>query len=139
MGLLSEERTLSFLITHGKMPRFDVYEAVKHLHEKGLVKVHVDKKQGLEDSKGTPAKKRRRGPRRNALPLMASLCVFGIALYFGGRTVAPHLKSVVTTGLAAPAASANGRSRVENELRWKIEAYRALNGKYPRTFSSGHL
>jgi hypothetical protein len=129
-GLLSQERTLSHLIANGKMPRFETYEALKHLKDKKLIKVTLDERE-LDEVKGRHKKKRKvRRARANPLPVMGAILLFLFAIAWGASIGAPHLRAIMTHG-TSPAETSVSRNRAREQLRFKLEAYRALYNTYP--------
>lgn len=130
-GLVNRERTLSYLISKAQMPQYEVYEAVRHLHEKGLVTVTADKTaQRADEGKTRAQKKRRTKARKNIFPFAVAVVLFVGALGWFARGAIPHYQGVIAAG-GVQTASAIARNRVEASLRQRIEAYRARNGHYP--------
>jgi hypothetical protein len=134
LKLLGEDRTVSYLISHAKMPKFETYEALKHLREKKLIKAESDKK--AEPEELAKDSKRKRGIRRsrNIFPMAAALALFLSAVIIGARNFSLHVRPQllnrdVTTG------SSIERNRAEDHLKWLLEAYRAQNGYYPSSLS----
>jgi hypothetical protein len=130
-AMLTEERTLSYLIAHATVPQFETYEALKHLSEKGLISVAMDPAVQEQIEKAKQSESRTREARaRNIIPFMASLVLFAAAMFWGAKTTLPHI-----AGIAMQPASATGvnveRNRVEAKIRWKLEAYRAVYSNYP--------
>ena len=131
-GLLDRERTLSHLIGHGKMPQYETYEAVRHLHEKGLVE--IDLAEGASAAREAEVGKRirRKRARKNPLPFVLSFLLFGASMAWGVHRVTPHVSSFFTGGSHTESnASSVLRNRTESRLRWALEAHYARNGSYP--------
>lgn len=132
LALIVDTVTIRDLIARGKMPTFEVYEALKLLVDKELVRVRAVEVTGAASADAPSRRRRRRrsGP-RNPLPFVASLVLFaaaaGVGLYRPAMSVlngdALHV-TILQDGEMA-------RTRLEHHLRWLIEAYRAENGAYP--------
>jgi hypothetical protein len=132
LAILEEEHPLNYLIAHAKMPKFETYEALKHLKEKNLVKAHVPEgiPQG-EKAIHIPKVASRRQP-RNALPIVFAILLFCASLLFGGRTAITQIRSYAsTTGAKVGKEATIARNRTEHRLRWALEAYYARRGEYP--------
>jgi hypothetical protein len=129
--LLDHERTLGELIAAARMPKYEVYEAVKHLHDKKLVTVELSEEMQEQRQVSQEKKKRKkRGPRRNVLPLLVSVVLFAAAGYWGFRSVMPYFWTSTRSADATVL-----RNRTEAEVRGILEAYFAEYGKYPQTLS----
>ena len=138
LDLLSIERTIDEIIPRAKIPRFDTYEALKQLKEKNLIEVS-------QPDRATPAREEaplvRKPPRgrggRNPLPVLAAGLVFAACALWGARDVLPFFDR--STGALATAGatirSARERNRIEEEIRWCLEVYRAKHGAYPDDLS----
>jgi hypothetical protein len=140
-GLLTQDRTLAALIASAQMPKYEVYEAVRHLHEKKLVKIELSKEMQEQLQAAQEAKhKRSRGPRKNPLPLLVTMVLFACSAAWGFRTVVPYIQAMAPRHVAV---SSIARNRVEAEIRWLLETYYAEFGRYPETLSilkkSGHV
>jgi hypothetical protein len=130
LALLTDIVSIRDLVASGKMPLFEVYEALKLLKEKDLIKVKDEHPTGAgtTTAAGRSARGRSLG---NPLPLVAAallLCAAGVVGM--GDTV----RRVATEGVDAAAIARDDaleRSRLEHSLRWRIEAYRARHGFYP--------
>lgn len=144
--LLDGEHPLGHLIANGCMPRYDVYEAVRHLHDKKLVTIELSKEMQEQLQSQQESRKPGRAPRRNPLPMLVAMVVFAAAAMWGGRDIVPIFPqsepvNVETGDPVTPHSIA--RNRVEAELRWLLEAYYAEFGRYPETVTilkkSGHV
>jgi hypothetical protein len=141
--LIIKDRTLGELIARAKMPRYEVYEAVRQLHEKDLVEIELsaEMKEQIEAEAQTKKKKPRRRPRKNPLPLMVSLLLFAASAAWGMRTVVPYIQSMAASRQIDTTSVA--RQRVETQIRWLLEAHFAEFGRYPQTLSilkkTGHV
>lgn len=145
LSLLTAPATLGDLIARGRMPVFEVYEALKNLRDKDLLDVEEPE---VTADEPTGKKKRATSKRqfKNVAPVIISFVLFGAAMYVGfGDSVESALAiatgPVATTGFApadvSPADFIAGddavRTRIEYRLRHLIEAYRAEYGRYPST------
>ncbi|MFQ5512053.1 MAG: DUF4388 domain-containing protein [Candidatus Krumholzibacteriia bacterium] len=141
-SLLSQERTLSDLIANGKMPRFEAYEALKHLKDKNLITVTLEEKEEVDGKRRPRNRKKVRRTRANALPVIVAILLFLFFAAWGGRLGAPDLSAIPTLGVTPGAEASIARNRAEEQLRIRLEAYRALYSTYPssvRTLKSSGL
>lgn len=137
MELLTIERTIDEIIPRAKYPRFDAYEALKLLKEKDLIDVsqpvHAASAEEKEPAAGRPARTRRS---RNPLPAIAASVAFAACALWGARDVLPFFdRSVGVAAGSAVVGSARERNRLEEQIRWHLEVYRARNGAYPDDLS----
>ena len=135
-GLLSQERTIEFLIAHGQMPSFEVYEALKHLKEKDLIEARGDEsKDAAEAAAASGDVQRERRSFKRFLATGCIIMIFGLVLYTWGRAsfqqLGPHSKMLRPDLFNEEIA----RHRAEEKLRWLIEGYRTQHGNYPRTLT----
>ncbi|MGD8869120.1 MAG: DUF4388 domain-containing protein [Gemmatimonadales bacterium] len=131
LGLIDRATTLRDLIARGKMPLFEVYEALKCLREKNLVDMEEPEPEGESADEDTGSTARSRRAIKNVFPLLAAIALFTAAMYVGfGDTVAA-LSPQKLEALEPMSGHAAERARVEHRLRWLIEGYRAENGVYP--------
>lgn len=131
LALLDKERALGHLISHGKVPRFDVYEALKHLKDKGIIDATFDQELEIIEAEHIAATKVETRRNRNFFPVLVVLALFGSSAFWGAKTVAPHIKMIQARGGQVNKVPTIERSRVESELRFKLDAYRAVHGAYP--------
>ncbi len=140
LDMLSEERTINHIAAHAKIPRFDTYEALRHLKDLGLIEAESKRISESElDLEKKLAKKRKKRPRRNPLPLLAALAVFAVCCLWGAKQITPVVKQSLSVALGkAPMAEKTllERNKVETELRRSLEMYRAGHGAYPSKLSS---
>jgi len=130
LSLLTDIISIRDLIARGKMPLFEVYESLKALKDKGLVKVRDDRVGGISTStsRGRTARERKLG---NPFPLIAAAVILCAAAAFGTGDM---VKRVAAEGFNARAFARDDgleRARLEHALRWRIEAYRARHGYLP--------
>ena len=130
LALLTDIISVRDLIGRAKMPLFEVYEALKLLKEKDLIKVKDERPEaaGKTRAAGRAARGRSLG---NPLPLIAAVLLLCAAGVVGMGDV---VRRVVTQGFDAASIArddAMERSRLEHALRWRIEAYRARHGYFP--------
>lgn len=137
--MLSEETQINDLVTRAKLPRYETYEALKHLKEKDLIEVEESRILEPELDIGKKiTKKPRRGRRRNPLPVILSVIVFASCAFWGLKSVLPIVEGGTGGGLGITLTASNSlvkRHEIENELRWFLEAYRAKRGVYPGSLS----
>jgi hypothetical protein len=138
--LLSEERSINDIAARAGIPRFDTYEALRHLKEKDLIEVEGSRLGKPElDIEKTLASKRRKRPRRNPLPMFAAVVIFAACCAWGVRQALPVLMRHVplnTAGANAPEKTDLERDQIEMEIRWSLEKYRADFGAYPAALSA---
>ncbi|MDH3198573.1 MAG: DUF4388 domain-containing protein [Candidatus Krumholzibacteria bacterium] len=130
LALLTDIVSIRDLVARGKMPLFEVYEALKLLKEKDLIKVKDEHSTGAgtTTAAGRSARGRALG---NPLPFVAAALLFCAA---GAVGMGDVVRRVVTEGVDAAAIARDDaleRSRLEHALRWRIEAYRARHGFFP--------
>lgn len=136
LSLLEHPTSLCDLIAGGRMPLFEVYEALKSLREKELI--HMEEPETDDDESGDDDVTAR-APRRamkNVLPLLVSFALFAGAMYVGMRDQVTDLspQTIAQTGLIDGGDLV--RAHTEAQLRWFIEAYRARHGIYPGSLSA---
>jgi hypothetical protein len=135
-ALLEKERTLDHLIAHAKMPQYETYEAVRHLHEKGLVAIQLDESLKATQAETTKRPKAKRVRRRtNVLPVAAAVLLFLGACAWSVNRAIPQLRDFLAGGKAGATESSITRNRVEFALKWRLEAYFATHGRYPNELS----
>ncbi len=139
LEMLSEDRTINDIAAHAQVPRFDTYEALRHLSEKDLIEAEISKANEPElDIEKKIAAKRKRRPRRNPLPLLAAFSVFAVCSLWGAKQMTPVVTKVLSLdpGKTVTAEKTqHERDTVEMELRWSLESYRASFGTYPAQLS----
>ncbi|HMA77364.1 MAG TPA: DUF4388 domain-containing protein [Candidatus Krumholzibacteriaceae bacterium] len=87
-GILHEEMKLSELISRGRMPRFNIYEALKELLEKGLIQ--INKLSTPETEELPPEEKEEKDSGKRFLP--ASITVLTLIIcFFIGEVAVPQL------------------------------------------------
>lgn len=142
--LLENPLSIAEVVPKARMSRFNTYEALKNLLEKGLLQVLVVE-EGAEIDEGEAAEAEEREPRR--LPVVAvaaALALVGSVAF--GELVAPRVlapgwafvpRSAVTETRAAGAASvaptldALESRLVEAAVREALEEHFAVKGTYP--------
>jgi len=122
--------TLADLIATGQLPMFEVYEALKLLKEKGLVKVEET---AARETTGKVTTKRSRRKVGNLFPLVVAVVIFASASFLGFKSAVLHVSNVAKRGSSAIKYSEPARDRLEYKLRWLIEAHRAEYGVYPES------
>ncbi|NIO00923.1 MAG: DUF4388 domain-containing protein [Candidatus Latescibacteria bacterium] len=136
LDLLSEERTLNYLISQGKMSSFETYEALKHLKEKELIDTKGDRLVATAKpaAESRTIRQLRRMPRRFIATGFVFL-LFSSSLFFGAKTSLRYLKPQADHLQDALHDETLARHRMEEKLRCIIEAYRSEFGSYPRTLA----
>jgi len=132
VGLLTEAQTLAYIISHAKIPAFETYETLKHLKDKDLIRTFFEH---TEDDLAEKTAKQTRGiPMqvvKRYIPLTVVLSVFLVSMFFSVRGPIKHLINR-TNELDSPSTvNSLPRARIEERIRWSLEAYRAMNGAYP--------
>lgn len=136
LAMLGEDRTLNHLITNGKLPKYEIYEALKHLKDKELVEGDVDEDAEFEinlKKAGKRKKKKEKKKKANVIPLGFSVILFAGAVFLGAKNLAPYVQNYL--GEDAATVNVVTRNQTEDKLRWILEAYRAQNGGYPDSLS----
>jgi len=142
ISMLAEPRTVDALIARGKLPKYEIYEAIKNLKDKDLVRITGDHVVETEDegSKRTAVSSNRR---INIIPFAVSLALFAGALFLAGRHALPQVRTLILERSVASDNAPITRNRTEARLRWILEAYYAQYGQYPASLSllkkDGHL
>jgi hypothetical protein len=140
LAIVAQPRTVRDIVARAQLPSFDVYEALKHLKEKGLIAVEEDLQSGLT-GEGTISARVQRKKIGNPMTMLAAGFMFTSCLLFGAWRNTDHFVRIAQEGAVSrdPAA----RARVEHHVRFVVEAYRADNGAYPNTLealrSDGYL
>jgi len=138
MDLITVERPIDEIIPRAKFPRFDTYEAIKLLKEKNLIDVSQPSRP-VSAGEGGPAagKTIRSRSHRNPVPVIAAGLAFVACALWGARGVLPFFdRNAGASPASASAGSTRERNRLEEEIRWHLEVYRARNGAYPGDLSA---
>lgn len=142
LDILDKSHTVDALIAKGKLPKFEVYEAIKHLNEKDLVRITGDHVAEVQEEK-SKQRVARSNRRINIIPFVVSLAMFAGALFLAGQHVLPQVRTLILKRSVASENAPITRNRTEARLRWILEAYYARNGRYPTSISllkkGGHL
>lgn len=143
LAILDSPVVLRDLIARAKMPVFEVYESLKALREKDLVDMEEPETQETEPEDDAADTGRSRRAMKNVAPFFGAFILFCGALYIGAGDTVTAMTSQRIDDLTATAAAArpmarheSARARVEYQLRWMIEAYRAEQGAYPSGLSA---
>ena len=123
--------SLHDLITRAKLPEFEVYEALKLLKDKNLIKVKDEQPTENVASKRTPGKVVQKKRIGNILPFVAALVLFSGAFAVGFKDAIRFASPDARLGVAVFEDPQLKRARFEHRLRWLIEAHRAEQGVYP--------
>ena len=138
LAMLKDDRSVNYLITNGKLPKFEIYEALKHLKDKELISAAVDEDADVDadiaKTKRQKDKKQTKKAPKNIIPFALSVMLFAGAVFLGARNVTPYIKTYLG-GDAGVTTDSITRHQAENKLRWMLEAYRAENGTYPDTLA----
>ncbi len=129
------------LIARGRMPLFEVYETLKLLREKKLIRTRDERAEAAAEAEAREASSGSRRRRRNPLPFLVALAALGAASWTTLRAPATRAVRLVSRSAATrtvPAPRADGsiafdRERVAEHVRWLVEAYRAQTGAWPRS------
>jgi len=133
LDLLGNIMSLRDIIAQGQMPLFEVYEALRGLRDKKLITTRDDST--AQTARG-PSESARASSRRrmgNPLPVIAALGVLAASAAVGFRVPIRSVLAGEKPALSLSVRADDGaeRRRVEEHLRWTIEAYRARTGKWP--------
>jgi hypothetical protein len=137
LALLDEILSIKALIARAKMPLFEVYEALKLLKEKELIKTkdeHVKADGGGDGERTAAARVMRR--RRNPLPFVAALMFFGATLFLGVHGFIENFDTHRAALIESIESNSIARNQVEENLRWLLEGYRAQYGAYPPSLTA---
>lgn len=135
--LVGSSTNLRDVIARGKLPVFEVYEALKLLKDRNLIQTREPEVASAASSRDGDRK--RAGRRRrigNPLPLLVAVGLFVGAVGFGFRGLAGVALSGDIPTQWVGGDDAVARARVEHRLRWLIEAFRAQHGHYPATLET---
>jgi len=136
LALLDEIISLRDLISIAKLPLFEVYESLKLLKDKELVKTKDEQpKAAVEDSQAAATKAAAR-PRRNPLPFMMAIVLFSATMFLGVHGFVQNFDTHRAAVIESIESNSIARNQVEENLRWLIEAYRAQYGAYPPSLSA---
>ncbi len=138
LSLLTGGRSIDYLVSNARIPRFDTYEALKFLKEKNLIEVEAAPISDQGADKAVVGKKRARArTRKNAFPTLAACAAFVACGIWGVRCVAPffRLDPAAASEHGDASRSSTARNRFEAQIRWNLEVYRAKNGSYPKDLS----
>jgi predicted SAM-dependent methyltransferase len=146
-NMLSEETSISDLVSHSRMARFNTYEALKNLLEKELLEITKDTSPVAEEVEEEVLEKKAQSGRKLA-PTLAVVFTL-IACFFAGEYAVP---AILPPGWTAEAFSSDPRPSVSSgggmlsadldEFRLRrleatvsegLEEYFAVKGTYPFT------
>ena len=132
LKLLDEIISLRDLISCAKMPLFEVYESLKALSEKDLIKTKEEEptEQAQVDAKKAA---RKAAARRNPLPFVVVSVLFAATMFLGLNGFVRNFEAHRVAVMQSIESNSIARNQVEARLRWVIEAYRAQYGLYPRS------
>jgi hypothetical protein len=131
LGLLDEIMSMRALISRAKMPLFEVYEALKLLKDKELIKTKDDHTAtGDNDPVATAAKKLLK-MRRNPLSFVAVMLFFSATLFLGVHGFVENFDAHREALIESIESNSIARNQVDENLQWLIEGYRAQYGVYP--------
>jgi hypothetical protein len=92
-GLSGPEVKVRDLIAKAKMTLFEVYEALKLLKDKGLIRLQDTHLKASDDTSTQAASKKAARLRFNILPLFFALVVFSLASFVGGHSFKNNLET----------------------------------------------
>lgn len=132
LGLLEDENRLDYLIANAQVPKFETYEALKQLNEKGCIQVTKTSEATTIDRRVRAKRKRKRhrGPKKNLLPITVALILFAGASIWRTNSIRTEFTSPASRPTADGEFSFN-RHRMEEHVRHLLEAYLAQTGRYP--------
>jgi hypothetical protein len=133
--LLDEIMSVRDLIARAKLPLFEVYESLKLLQEKGLIKTKDEQPQVVDEASAAVTKTTARA-RRNAFPFFATAVLFSATLFLGIHGFVQNFDTHREAVIESIESNSIARNQVAENLRWLIEAYRAQYGVYPRSLSA---
>jgi hypothetical protein len=136
LAIVADPKSLRDVIACARMPVFEVYEALKQLREKGLVSTREPEDGGSAAPDGETRQRTRRDPFKNVLPLLTAGLFFVGSMYVGFHGALGHADFESLSRIEVPVDSRVERARLEQHLRWLLEAYHATNGAYPDALSS---
>ncbi len=135
-AMLENIVSIEDLIAQGKMPVFEVYEALKNLKDKKLIKAkdETPKQEAIADlDDDTPVRERK--PVGAVFPLLGALAVLAVAGFIGFKSFDVSMASVPKEPAQLQQPEVLGR-QVEARLRWTLDTYRATFGQYPAQLSA---
>jgi ribosomal protein S8 len=137
LALLDDIMSIKALISCARMPLFEVYESLKSLKDKGLIKTK-DEHIPANGETATEAAAAKAGLklRRNPLPFVAALLLFGATLFMGIHGFVENFDAHSAELIESFESNSIVRNQVEENLRWLIEGYRAQYGAYPAKLTS---
>jgi len=127
--------SLHDLIACAKMPLFEVYESLKLLSEKELIKTK-DEEPNQHAIADTKAAAEKAAARRNPLPFVTVILLFAATLFLGLHGFVKNFEAHRVAVLESIESNSIARNQVEEHLRWVIEAYRAQYGSYPASLQT---
>lgn len=131
-NLLENERSLYDLISNAKMPRFDTYEALKHLQEKNLLVTRLDTPEQVPEPVQRVRSRKRAGKNvTRAMPVVVLLALFALSVTIGTKSIMANYSSGTHPAAGSHPDRSIERNRVEARIRLLLECYQALNGSYP--------
>jgi len=130
-GILEKSMNLRDLIARGKLPVFEVYEALRLLADNGAI--HTTDAQATIAAEVRTQKAIKKN-RPNPIPFIAALVLFAAAALIGFRGVVVALTHGERTVVVATDELA--RTRFQTRLRWLVEAYYVENGTYPKSIDA---
>ncbi len=135
LSLIAAPATLRELIARGKVPVFEVYEALKFLRDKGLAQMEEPETDVDEPiAPGTTPKAKRRAF-KNIIPFVLSVAMFLGASYIGFGDLVKQISPQQLAQATILADEPLSRDHIEHQMRWLIEAYHAQHGRYPANLS----
>jgi hypothetical protein len=134
LGLLDDTMSLNDLISRARMPLFEVYESLKLLKDKDLIKTKDDNTKVVDEAAAAAAVTVK--TRRNPLPFLVVALLFAATLFLGFHGFVQNFGAHRATVIASIESNSIARNQVEENLRWVIEAYRAQYGAYPHSLQA---
>ena len=134
LELLPAPLNLRDIIARGKMPLFEVYEALKLLKDKSLVTVAETEPVTSDEVTATRSKVKRKRM-GNMIPPVVAAAALVAAMTFGFKDAPKLLQGHFMTNLTTVQDDNLARARVEHNVRAHLEYFFAENGRYPSSLT----
>lgn len=135
LKLLDKTMSLRDLIARAKLPLFEVYETLKLLQEKDLIKTKDEQPEVVKEVSAKATKSVRRA-RRNVFPFITAAVFFSATLFLGIHGFIRNFDRQREAVIESIESNSIARNQAAENLSWLIEAYRAQYGAYPKSLSA---